>query len=150
MCSVLVNKLSPSQSVAQALPNAAANERVDDLVATRHAVATRAGRTYDTIYFTSPSIPGDEISAAKKIVVTAQGHADLVWEHFGAAVPAFIPPNLPPIFTETEAIGDLIFLTKDLRSMTTMTQLPKMSRGQMRRHKLTAGYMQANHGKGWD
>jgi hypothetical protein len=109
-----VKKLRPSQSVAQALPNAAANERVDDLVATCHAVATRAGQTYDTIYFMSPSIPGVEISAAKKfVVVTTQGHADSVWEHFGAAVPAFIPPNLPPIVTETEAIGDHIFFAQN-------------------------------------
>ena len=78
-CSVLVNKLRPSQRVAQALPNTAANQRVDDLLATCHAVSTRGGKMYDTIKFTSQSIPGVEINAAKRyIVVTAQGHVDLV------------------------------------------------------------------------
>jgi len=69
VCSVLVNKLRPSRTVAEALPNAAANQRVKDLVATRHAVITRSGRMYDTIYFTSPSFPGVEISAARRYVV---------------------------------------------------------------------------------
>ena len=105
--------------MAQALPNTAANQRVDDLLATCHAVSTRDGKIYDTIKFTSQSIPGIEINAAKRyIVVTAQGHVNLVWEHFGAAVPTPIPTNLPPIVAQTEAIGDHIFFaqncTKDI------------------------------------
>jgi len=63
VCSVLVTKLRPSQNVAEALPNAAVNQCVEDLVATCHAVITRSGRTYDRIYFTSLSFPGVEISA---------------------------------------------------------------------------------------
>ena len=63
-CSVLVKKLRPSRNVAAAILNPTANQRVDDLVATRHAVTTRLGRSYDTIFFTSPSIPGIELSAA--------------------------------------------------------------------------------------
>ncbi len=43
VCSVLVTKLRPSWTVAKALPNAAANQRVEDLVATCHAVITRSG-----------------------------------------------------------------------------------------------------------
>jgi len=105
-----VNKLRPSRTVAEALPNAAANQRVEDLVATRHAVITRSGRTYGTIYFTSPSFPGVEISAARRfVIVMAPGHVDATWTHFSPAVHAPIEPNLPPIVAATQTIGDEIF-----------------------------------------
>jgi hypothetical protein len=110
-----VTKLRPSRTVAEALPNAAANQRVKDLVATRHAVATRSGRTYDTIYFTSPSFPGVEISAAKKfVIVMVPGHADAMWTHFAPAVHApIVIPNVPPIVAATQTIGDDIFFAQN-------------------------------------
>jgi hypothetical protein len=43
VCSVLVTKLRPLRTVAKALPNAAANQRVEDLAATCQAVITRSG-----------------------------------------------------------------------------------------------------------
>ena len=119
--------------MAQALlTNAFANQRADDLVATHHDVATRAGQTYNTIYFTSPSIPGVEISAAKiYVVVTAHNHAGLVWEHFSLKLKLLVTTfSLRRIVTRIL----LVSATKDLRSATTTTQLPKISRGQMRRH----------------
>ena len=111
VCSVLVNKLRPSRTVAEALPNAAANQHVEDLVATHRAVITRSGRKCDTIYFTSPSFPGVEISAAKKfVIVMVPGHADAMWTHFTPAVHAPIAvPNVPPIVAATQTIGDEIF-----------------------------------------
>ena len=145
MCSVLVNKLRPSRTVAEAIPNAAANQRLENLVATRHAVITRLGKMYDTIYFTSPSFPGVEISAARRyVIVMVPGHVDAMWPHFAPAVRASIVPNLLPIIAATQTIiGDEIFFAriaprislaselKDLRSTTTTTQLPKMSRGSL-------------------
>ena len=115
MCSVVVNKLRPSRTVAEALPNAAANQRVKDLVTTHHAVITRSGRTYDTIYFTSPSLPGVEISAARRyVIVMVPGHADAIWTHFVApAVHSPIVPNLLPIVAATQTIGDEIFVTQN-------------------------------------
>jgi hypothetical protein len=110
--------------VAQALlTNASANQRADDLVATHHDVATRAGQTYNTIYFTSPSIPGVEMSAAKKyVVVTAQGHAGSVWEHFSLKLKLLVTTfSLRRIVTRIL----LVSATNDLRSATTTTQLPK-------------------------
>ena len=75
VCSVMVNKLSPSRNVAEALPNAAVNQRVKDT--THHAVITRSGRTYDTIYFTLLSLPGVEISATQRYVIVMEpGHTD--------------------------------------------------------------------------
>ena len=110
--------------MAQALlTNASANQRADDLVATHHDVATRAGQTYNTIYFTSPSIPGVEMSAAKNyVVVTAQGHAGSVWEHFSLKLKLLVTTfSLRRIVTRIL----LVSATKDLRSATTTTQLPK-------------------------
>ena len=115
VCSVLVNKLRPSRTVAEALPNAAANQRVEDLVATRHAVITRSGRTYDTIYFTSPSLPGVEICAARRyVIVMVPGHADAIWTQLVAtAVRAPIVPNLPPVIAATQTIGDENFFAQN-------------------------------------
>ncbi len=86
-CSVLVKRLRPSRNVAEAILNASANQRVEDLVATHHAITTRNSRSFQTIFFTSPSIPGLEISAARRyVVVTAEGDPDAIWEHFTAGV----------------------------------------------------------------
>ncbi len=109
VCSVLVNKLRPSRTVAEALPNSAANQRIKNLVATRHAVITRGSKTYDTIYFTSPSFLGVEISAARRyVIVMVPGHVDTMWMHFGPDVRAPIVPNLPPVIAATQTIGDEI------------------------------------------
>jgi hypothetical protein len=109
-----VNKLRPSRTVAEALPNTAANQRVENLVATRHAVITRGGKTYDTIYFTSPSFPGVEISAARRyVIVMVPGHVDTMWTHFGPDVRAPIVPNLPPVIAATQTIGDKIFFAQN-------------------------------------
>ena len=114
VCSVLVNKLRPSRTVAEAIPNAAANQRLENLVATRHAVITRLGKTYDTIYFTSPSFPGVEISAARRyVIVMVPGHVDAMWPHFAPAVRASIVPNLPPIAATQTIIGDEIFFAQN-------------------------------------
>ena len=115
MCSVLVNKLRPSRTVAEALPNAAANQRIKNLVATRHAVITRSSRMYDMIYFTSLSLPGVEISAAQRyVIVMVPGHANAIWTHFVApAAHASIVPNLQPIVAATQTIGDEIFFAQN-------------------------------------
>ena len=115
VCSVLVNKLHLSRTVAEAIPNAAVNQRFENLVATRHAVITRLGKTYDTIYFTSPSFPGVEISAARRyVIVMVPGHVDAMWPHFAPAVRASIVPNLPPIIAATQTIiGDKIFFAQN-------------------------------------
>ena len=114
VCSVLVTKLRPSRTVATALPNAAVNQRVEDLAVTCHAVITSSGRTYDTIYFTSLSFPGIEISAAQRyVIVMAPGHVDAMWMHFAPSVHAPIVPNLPPMVAATQTIGDKIFFAQN-------------------------------------
>ena len=115
MCSVLVNKLSTSRIVAEALPNAAVNQRVEDLVATRHTIIIRSGRTHDRIYFMSPSHLGVEISAARRyVIIMVPGHADAIWTLLVApAVRAPIVPNLPPIIAATQTIGNEIFFVQN-------------------------------------
>ncbi len=115
MCSVLVNKLRPSRTVAKALPNTAVNQRIKNLAATRHAIITRSIQMYDMIYFTSLSLPGVEISAARRyVIVMVPGHADAIWTHFVApAAHASIVPNLPPIVAATQTIGDEIFFVQN-------------------------------------
>jgi hypothetical protein len=109
-----VNKLRPSRTVAKTIPNAAANQHLENLVATRHAVITRLGKTYDTIYFMSPSFPGVEISAARRyVIVMVPGHANAMWPHFAPAVRASIVPNLPPIAATQTIIGDEIFFVQN-------------------------------------
>ena len=116
MCSVLVTKLRLSRTVAKALPNAAANQRVEDLVATRHAVITRSGRMYDMIYFMSLSLTGVEISAARRyVIVMVPCPVDAMWTHFAPTVRVPIAvPNLPPIVAApTQTIGDGIFFAQN-------------------------------------
>ena len=115
VCSVLVNKLRPSRTVAKALPNAAANQRVEDQVATCHAVITRSGQMYDTIYFTLLSLPGVEISAAQRhVIINVPGHSNAIWTHFVAhTVRAPIVTNLPPIVAATQTIGNEIFFAQN-------------------------------------
>ena len=115
VCSVLVKKLIPSWTVAKAIPIAAANQRLENLVATCHTVITRLGKTYDTIYFTSPSFPGVEIRAARRyVIVMVPGHVDAMWPHFAPAVRASIVPNLLPVIAPTQTIiGDEIFFAQN-------------------------------------
>ena len=148
-CSVLVKRLRPSQAVAAAIPNASANQRVDDLVATRHAVTTRRGHTFKTIFFTSTTFPGVELSAARRyVVVTTEGHPNALWEdHVPVAVVVPTAPTLPPVKATHNIIDDDIYFvqnrTEDIargamkasRSTTTTTQLPKISLPLQKRHQ---------------
>jgi hypothetical protein len=98
------------RNVAEAILNASANQHVEDLVATCHEITTRNSRLFQTIFFTSPSIPGLEVSATQRyVVVTAEGHPDAIWEHFTACVPAPIVPNLPPVVDTNNIINNNIF-----------------------------------------
>ena len=105
-----MNKLRLSRDVVAAIPNTAANQRIEDLVATHHAIVTRKGKTFDTIYFTSPSLPDLEMSTARRCVVfMVPGHAYAIWVHFDPTVHAPIVPNLPSIVDAGTTIGNDIF-----------------------------------------
>ena len=114
-CSVLVKRLRPSQAVAAAIPNASVNQRVDDLVATCHAVTTRRGHTFKTIFFTSQTIPGVELSAARRyVVVTTEGHPEALWEeHVPVAVVVPTAPTLPPVEATHNIIDDDVYFAQN-------------------------------------
>ncbi len=78
-CSVLLSKLRPSRDVEAALPNPLPS--LKDLVAVRHKQITRRGLTYEAIFFTSDSVTGIELSAARRfVVVKEQGADEGLWD----------------------------------------------------------------------
>jgi hypothetical protein len=110
-CSVLVKYLRPSRDVKEAIPNPGPNHRVLDLVAVRREVTTRAGQTYDSVFFTSATLPGLSVSAAKRyVVVTAEGHEDTIWAPTVINQPAAVPATVPK---RDELIGDSIFFAQN-------------------------------------
>ncbi len=56
---------SPFTRREAAFPNCLATQRLEDLVAVRHEQITRRGLTYEAIFFTSDSVTGIELSAAR-------------------------------------------------------------------------------------
>ncbi len=79
-CSILLKYLLPSRDVASTFPNTTSTQRLDDLVAVCRAQHTRRGMSVDTVFLTSPTFPGIEMSAARKrVVVVEGGHVDSFW-----------------------------------------------------------------------
>ena len=86
---MLLSKLRPSIDVEAAFPNRLATQRLEDLVAVRHEQITRRGLTYEAVFFTSESIPGIELSAARRfVIVNQQGPEEGLWD----TTPASNPP----------------------------------------------------------
>ena len=87
-CSVLIKYLCPSQEVAQAIPNATDQQRLEDLIATCLGETTHQGRTYPAVFFTSATIPGIQLSAAViKTIVREEGHPNGIWGDAGNCLP---------------------------------------------------------------
>ncbi len=88
-CSVLLSKLRPSRDVEAAFPNRLPMQRLEDLVAVRHEQITRRGLTYEAVFFTSESITGIELSAARRfVVVKEQGPEEGLWDTPASDSPA--------------------------------------------------------------
>lgn len=80
-CSVLLSRLRPSKQVADAFPNSTSTQRLDDLVPLRRERVTRRGLSYESIFFSSASIPNIELSAARRfVVIEEQGPNEGLWE----------------------------------------------------------------------
>jgi hypothetical protein len=80
-CSVLVMLLRPSREVVEALPNTTAQQRLDDLIATHLGMTDRQGHNYESVFFTSASIPGVIMSCARRnCIVREEGHRDALWD----------------------------------------------------------------------
>ena len=87
-CSILIKYLCPSQEVAQAIPNATDQQRLEDLIATCLGEMTRQGQTYPAVFFTSATISGIQLSAAViKTIVREEGHPDGIWGDAGIRLP---------------------------------------------------------------
>jgi len=63
-CSALVSKLHPKPAILRNIINPTAQQRVSDLSAVRVADITRGVCSYRAVFFTYPSIPGEEVHCA--------------------------------------------------------------------------------------
>jgi hypothetical protein len=73
-CSVLISCLHPKDRINKHIVNWTAVDRLHDLIAIRKENTTRRGRTYPAIFFTSESLPGEEVYCAVRYVkVTTAG-----------------------------------------------------------------------------
>jgi hypothetical protein len=80
-CSVLVWLLRPSREVDKALPNTTAQQRLNDLIATRLDRTDCRGNNFESVFFMSASIPGVILSCARKnCIIREEGHPDAVWD----------------------------------------------------------------------
>jgi hypothetical protein len=57
-CSVLLQFLRPSKTVAEAIVNPVKDQRLNDLIAVRREVTTRGGKSFVSIFYQSDTIPG--------------------------------------------------------------------------------------------
>lgn len=108
-CSVLLSMLRPSQAVAERFPAIMPRQRLDDLMAVRHEMVTRNRSTYEAIFFTSFTFPGQEMHCARRYaVVQAEGHQDAFWEEREVEVSA-PPADLLQEGVDSEPIDESIF-----------------------------------------
>ena len=121
-CSVLLSKLRPSRDVEAAFPNPLPTQRLEDLVAVRHEQITRRGLTYEAIFFTSDSVTGIELSAARRfVVVKEQGPEEGLWDTPASDSPASgaSPAQVVGVGTSISvpiAIDDAIFHSSGSRA----------------------------------
>jgi hypothetical protein len=114
-CSVLFKLLCPSREVAERFPNATAQQRLDDLIATRLGRADCPGNNFEAVFFTSATFPSLELSCARgKFIVREEGHTH--WDvpkrvpRGGGRPAAAQEPLVAEIVEEREDILDEISL----------------------------------------
>ena len=87
-CSVLIKFLRPSKEVAEAFPNATAQQRLENLIATHLGRTERQGNSFESVFFTSATIPGVILSCARRnCIVREEGHPDGIWGDAGIRLP---------------------------------------------------------------
>ena len=100
-CSVLIKFLRPSKEMAEAFPNATAQQRLENLIATHLGRTERQGNSFESVFFTSATIPSIILSCARRNrIVREEGHPDALWHQKLFYVPsdgayqiAFICPS---------------------------------------------------------
>ncbi len=121
-CSILLSNLRPSRDVEAAFPNRLAMQRLKDLVAVRHEQFTRRGLTYEAIFFTSDSLTGIELSAARQfVIVNEQGPQEGLWDTPASDSPASVASPAQGVGGGTSisvaiAIDDAIFHSSGSRA----------------------------------
>ncbi len=80
-CSVLVKLLRPSREVVKAFPNPTAQQRVKDLIATHLGMTGCQGNNFESVFFTSATIPGIMLSCTRRNCVGREkGHPNGQWD----------------------------------------------------------------------
>ena len=80
-CSVLVKLLHPSREVAEALPNTTDQQWLDDLITTRLDRTYCHGNNFESVFFTSATIPGIILSCARRnCIIREEGHPNALWD----------------------------------------------------------------------
>ncbi len=71
-CSVLLSRLRPSAVVNAKFPNRHSQKRLKDLVCIKIEDATHGGHTTKSVFFSSPSIPDEELYCSRKFCVVLE------------------------------------------------------------------------------
>ena len=108
-CSVLVKFLRPSKEVAEALPNATAQQRLENLIATHLGKTERQGNNFESVFVTSATTPGIILSCARRnCIVREEGHPDALWGIPVARAPRGGVP-VAEVVEDSVEIGEDIF-----------------------------------------
>ena len=71
-CYVLLKKLHPSAVVSEHFPNALTTQRLDNLYMTHQYQVTRRVLSYEAVFFSSHTAPGETFHCDKRFVVAQE------------------------------------------------------------------------------
>ena len=95
-CAPLLKFLHSSDKLAEKFPNVVPGQWLKDCVVQRRGMASRKGKDFNAIFFTSPTLPDVELwCATRYALVRTEGHPSEFFEVRAAAgaPPGALPPN---------------------------------------------------------
>ena len=107
---MLLKKLQSSEFVSAHFPNALPIQRLDDLCVTHQAQVTFCGLSYEAIFFSSTTVPGETFHCAKRFtVVQEEGPSEGFFDKDPAPPPPEIQNQTVPPSNSGEPIEDGVF-----------------------------------------
>ena len=104
-CYVILNKLHPSAVVSAHLPNALPMKRLDNLRVTHQSQVTHSGLSYESVFLSSATIPGETFHFDKGFAVVRE---DITPEGLFDKEPAPPPQEIQNSTSPPSALGDPI------------------------------------------
>ena len=95
-CAPLLRYLHPSDKLAEKFPNVVPGQRLEDCVVQRRGMASRKGKDFNAIFFSSPTLPDVELwCATRYALVRTEGRPSQFFDVRAAAgaPPGALPPN---------------------------------------------------------